>query len=120
MKNAFLLSMGLCLASCAQVQQQQPVVQISQEEKENIKKEATQHLKTCLQMNVASLDDGKSDAATVAKAAASSCTPEYLAFEKSLMIGAPEYIQNEFHNRQALKRGDEVIPMVLKYRRLKK
>jgi len=90
-------------------------VVLSPEQKDQLKK-ARDILVACLYVNTVQLDDGKSDASTIAQAVAEACSRPFYGFEEAVTMKAPRYVRNKVHEQQRPLHAQKALVVVLKYR----
>lgn len=73
--------------------------------------------KDCIVSNVERLDDGTSDAYTVATAVAQLCRGQYSDVLEIQLAGENQYVYNTVMNRSMQNQPNLIVPMVLKMRK---
>ena len=104
-----LLTLGLVLSGCGQA----PIPPPTEDEKQAAFRTVT----TCLEQNVDGLDDGKSDARTIAEALVSVCVKEYRTAAALSASEVPPRLQPAYLEQVRARWLESALRTVLSYRR---
>jgi hypothetical protein len=107
-----LLTLGFVLSSCGQAPTPKPT--------EDEKQAALRTVTTCLEQNVDGLDDGKSDARTIAEALVSVCAKEYRTAAALSASEVPLRLQPAYFEQVRARWFEPALRTVLYYRRLQR
>ena len=107
-----LLTLGLALSSCGQA----PIPHPSEDEKQS----AFRTVATCLEQNVDGLDDGTSDARTIAEALVSVCVKEYRTAALLSASEVPPRLQPAYLDQVRACWIESALRTVLSYRRVQR
>jgi hypothetical protein len=107
-----LLTLGIVLSSCGQA----PVPQPTEDEKQAAFRTVT----LCLEQNVDRLDDGKSDARTIAEALVSTCAKEYRTAATLSASEVPPRLQPAYLEQVRARWIEPALQTVLSYRRMQR
>ena len=111
MKNCGSIFLALGLVACT------PVTQNAVQYSELDKQKSMQAYKECMVANIKNLDDGISDANTIASAVASICKPKYISYLEIISSNDTPAVKKILINRaNSSSQNDLVLPMVLKLR----
>ena len=104
-----LLTLGIVLSSCGPA----PIPHPTEDEKQGALRTVT----TCLEQNVDGLDDGKSDARTIAEALVSVCVKEYHTAALLSASEVPPRLQPAYLEQVRARWIESALRTVLSYRR---
>ncbi len=109
-KNVTSFALAVLILAACQAPLPSPVY--TEKEREFALKE----YKECLVANIASIDDGKSDAYTIANAAATLCKEKYARFIEIKTADANPQVKAMVMRNTLSNQADMIVPMVLKMR----
>jgi len=108
----FLLTHGLVLSGCGQARIPPPT--------EDEKQGAFRTVTTCLEQHMDELDDGKSDARTIAEALVSVCVKEYRTAALFSASEVPPRLQPAYLEQVRARWIESALRTVLSYRRVQR